>query len=137
MWSESRIRSEVDPASRSFDPKSAPERSIAIGDPPCRKVSRRHAGDLSGHIPPVHLSFRFDSMAGQKLCDTEWNNDSRFVSCGYPLKGRQIQVVVMIVAKQNEVDLRHALERDSRRKETARPNPRERARSVTPDRVRE
>lgn len=135
MRSECRVGCEVDRASRRFEPIPAPKRSIAIIQAAGGEVVGGDTCDGAVALPPIQFRFGSDPVPIQNCGDAERNEEAGVVNGRDAFEGCDIQVVVVIVAEQNEVDLRQAFEGEAGRDETLRTSPGEWAGTIAPDGV--
>lgn len=134
------IAGEEDIAVRERDDEARPQRTIAIGEPAA--VPMVAARDVDGDIgaqcelpAPIERARRHAGMAEDAVI-AEARDDHWPVPAPEPFQRRQIHMVVMVMADQDEVDLRQVFEADAGRGDAARAEA-ERAGAVAPHRIGE
>src|SRR5262249_41098288 len=106
---------EIDAASMAFDHVAAPKALLPIEQSARREMLRRDVGDLerlanANLIPPIELVQRSKSKLRHERCVASSRKNFRCEALSDAFQGRDVQVVIMIVAKEDDVDLREVLE---------------------------
>src|ERR1700756_2068712 len=108
MIAESRVSREINDAVRSFDHISAPQSPVAIEEPSRRKMQRRHAvnGSYSKwqRFAPIQFMGGADAMGLKQPPHPGRNNELGISALRQPAQGRDIQVIVVIVAEKHDID---------------------------------
>ena len=82
----------------------------------------RGSGDLN-RFAPIEFLDRTNLPSLQVSAHAERSNELRLPASGEPAQGRQIQVIVVIVAQQNDVDARKVFPSNAWRAVAARTDP--------------
>jgi hypothetical protein len=96
----------------------------------------RGSGDLN-RFAPIEFVGRTSFSGFQVPADAEGSDELRLPPSSEPPQGGQIQVIVVIVAQQNDVDARKILPLNAWRSAAARTHPQQRACPFRPDRIRQ
>src|SRR6266849_4984456 len=131
--SPSRVAREIDVAGARRDHESTPQISIPIRHAARGKMLCRNDSDRTLALPPVQLRGH-DAVTLHQGCVAEGSDDLR---AGQTLQRRHVEMIVMIVADQNDVDGRKVLEANSRRSMTFWAGKAERRNALGPHRIGE
>ncbi len=89
-----------------------------------------------GGLPPIHfLNLRIlrDAIGGEARADSERDGKSRLPPGGDPAQRGQIEMIVVVVALQNQINGGKLIEVNSRGAVARRPDPGKRAGAMRPD----
>src|ERR1700723_2305970 len=108
-------------------------------------MTSRHDGDADfvegvGGLPPIHfLNLRIlrDGFAGEARADAERDGKSGTPSGGNAAQSGDVEMIVVVVALQDQVDSGKLIEMDSGGAVARRTDPRERAGAMRPDGIAE
>src|SRR5437867_3012849 len=133
MIAPSGIAGEVNVARSRSDHESAPEIAIAIRQAARRKVLGRNCSDASFALPPVEFHRR-DPMSLHQGGIAEGCED---LGAAESLQSIDVEMVIVIVAYENEIDRRKVLESNSRRPVAPRASEADRGDALGPDGIGE
>src|SRR5207237_6670542 len=122
-----RVAGKVDRFGRAVQNETAPQRAVAIERRPSGEMLRRHAADATSSskirfLPPIELDDVLQRQRAQAGAKTEHGHTLRVRAVRAPAERRRLQVIVMIVADQNDVGQREIVERNGGRPYPARPD---------------
>src|SRR5580698_7680363 len=139
MGTETCISGEENASVRIFDLPSAPQRSVSIEQATRRKMLRGNAVDNNLTkglmLPPVQLHDGMKTEPPEPRCNAQRTVDRGGVAPFEPAQRSGIQMVVVIVAEQNDVDRRQVFKTNPGCAMPARPCELHRTGAIAPDRI--
>ncbi len=128
----------IELARTGLDDEGAPQGHAPVVEPPRRPVLRRlemhaHRPDLGDLAPIAGARIDLPIYAAKKRVVAERRQHRAGVPLRERLQRRRVHVVVVIVRDEDRVEIGQIVERDARRIDALRPEPRERAGALRPD----
>src|SRR5262249_9155357 len=113
------IASEIYPACGRLDHVASPKHSAATEESPARPVLRGNIVDAYSRLwvprfPPVKLNALAKSFSSQIPTVSQSSHEGRIPPVAKPPQTWQIHVIVMVVAQENQIDARQALQGNTR-----------------------
>ena len=135
------VSCEINCAGSALDHVAAPESFIAVGEAAAGKMAGRDGGDANfvegvRRLPPIHfLNLRIlrDSFGGEARAYAERNGESRLPLGGDATQRGHIEMIVVVVALQNQINGGKLIEVNSGGAVARRSNPGKRAGAMGPD----
>ena len=139
------VSCEINCAGSAFDYVAAPESLIAVGEGAAGKMAGGDGGDANfvegiGGLPPIHfLNLRIlrDTVGGEARLDAERDRKSGLPLGGNATQSGQIEMIVVVVALQDQINGGELIEVDSGRAVAGRSDPGKRTGSMGPDGIAE
>ena len=100
---------------RAVNDVTAPERGVAVTQPPPRKMLRRHAGHIEfvrdlRRFPPIKFDSVVDLAGVEERTIPETAYKPRLMLCLQSNQCRDIQMIVMVMADEHDIDWRQVFE---------------------------
>lgn len=130
------ITREVYRPCRCRNPIATPESTVPIRQTTRGEMACRQTCNFAGRLPPIQLWLGRDSVPGEHAGNTERDDKARRVLGRDTPKSGQIKVVVVIVAKQDEMDSWEVFETNTRRSHSRWAKPGQWTWPIAPDWVR-
>ncbi len=139
MFTRSGVTRKVDVAGRAFDDPSTPQAAVAVKRCPRREVLGRDTAEsqLTPRLilPPVQFINFLKAKFSDQLSQPQRAKDGWPIAYEKPAQGSLIEMVVVVMADQDAIDVRQILKEDAGIAMPLRTDPLYRAGAVRPDRI--